>query len=55
METRYIPGTPEDFVLFIKSKKQNVELKNIDGLARWVVTEDDITYIARPQDAENTD
>jgi len=48
METNYIPAV--DFAVFIKSLPEDrVELVNIDGFNRWVVTNDDGTkYIVRP-------
>jgi hypothetical protein len=51
LETRYIPGSGADFVVFIQSLKDKAELKAIDGKFRWVVTYDKSAYIARPESA----
>ena len=38
LEIRYVEGTDEDYVKFIKSSKSR-ELVVIDGKQRWVITQ----------------
>lgn len=54
LKTVYIPGNEYAFKAFIDKhyETKTVELRNIDGKNRWVVTEDGEEYIARPEEAE---
>lgn len=53
METRYIPGDSFAFKAFIDSHYETgtVKLTNINGVHRWVVTEDGVETIVRPEEA----
>jgi len=53
MDIKYIPGNDDDYILFVKGKKDKAELISVDGHFRWKITEEDGTeYIARPQSAQ---
>lgn len=55
MKTVYIAGDSQAFKVFIDAHyaTKTVELKNIEGHNRWVVTEEDGTeYIARPESSK---
>ncbi len=47
METRYVPNT--EFSVFINQQKDNARLVSIQGHARWLVKENGVEYICRPQ------
>ncbi len=49
METVYIPG---DFAAFIREQGDNATLRSIDGHQRWVISNSDQEFIARPIEAE---
>lgn len=49
LEIVYVPGSGDDFVIFIKTQGDKATWVSVDGHARWVVTREDGTqYIARP-------
>ena len=54
METKYIPS--EDFVEVCRNLRMQgalVELRDVDGHARWFVTENGEEYIIRPSSTKD--
>ena len=56
MQTVYIPGDSLAFKAVVDAHyaDNTIELTNVDGKNRWVVTrEDGVKYIIRPQECEH--
>lgn len=49
MKIKYIPT--KEFIHFIKSRGDKAQLKSIDGHFRWVISDEEEEYIARPEEA----